>query len=297
MKWYEVKEQAAGEKRLFLLWFIYKLIGKNAVKFITFFVTFFALFGAKEIKASSKKYLSIIGKKPDLFNVFKHCLSYAYSLVDRMEIFSDNFAPEKIKFADEIEKSELFCDLRKRKGVFFICNHIGNIDVMRSLMVSDIKDTVNGVCIFLAKEQCKTFNSFIEKITSKHKVYIYPVEDIDVDTSIDVKNHMDNGAVVFMAGDRTSANSVNFEAQFLSRRADFPLGTFKFAQIMETPVYFVSALKTKHDKYIIHLKKFIPKEKKSLTLEAMKTEYILFLEKMVKLAPFQVYHFYDMFKD
>ena len=40
MKWYEAKEQAAGTKRLFLLWYIYKIFGKNLVKFIAFFVIF-----------------------------------------------------------------------------------------------------------------------------------------------------------------------------------------------------------------------------------------------------------------
>ena len=34
LKWYEVKEQAAGHKRLMLLWYIYNIAGKNAVKFI-----------------------------------------------------------------------------------------------------------------------------------------------------------------------------------------------------------------------------------------------------------------------
>ena len=232
MKWHEVKEQAAGEKRLLLLWYIYKILGKNIVKFVVFFVTFFALFGAKKIKESSKKYLKIIGQKDSFSNVFKHCLSYSYTLVDRMEIFSDNFSPNKIEFADEESRAQLFEDLAKEKGMFVICNHIGNIDVMRSLMLSNVRNTCSGVCVFLAKEQCKIFNSFIGKITTEQPVFLYPVEDIDINTSIEIKEKLDNNFVVFMAGDRTSKNSINFEADFLSHKVDFPLGTFKFAQMM-----------------------------------------------------------------
>ena len=33
-KWFEMKEQAAGKKRLLLLWYIYKFLGKKTVKFI-----------------------------------------------------------------------------------------------------------------------------------------------------------------------------------------------------------------------------------------------------------------------
>lgn len=297
MKWYEVKEQAAGEKRLLLLWYIYKFFGKNAVKFIVFFVTLFALFGAKNIKSASKKYLEIVGINPNCINVFKHCLSYSYSLVDRMEIFSDNFSLDKIDFENNEDMKKLYEDLALKKGVFFICNHIGNVDVLRSLLVPKERAACEGVCVFLAKEQCKIFNAFIDKISSKLPVYTYPVEEIDLNTSVEIKSKLDNGAIVFMAGDRISANSINFEAEFLSHKADFPLGTFKFAQIMETPVYFISALKIKNDKYCVYLHKFKPENTKTLTLEKMKKEYVLFLEKMVKTAPFQVYHFYDMFKN
>ena len=297
MKWYELKEQAAGEKRLLLLWYIYKIIGKNAVKFIVLFVVFFALFGAKKIKESSKKYLKIIGINPSYFNVYRHCLSYAYSLVDRMEIFSNNFPPEKIEFADENDKTQLFNDLKKGKGIFFICNHIGNVDVMRSFVNSDIKDACSSISVFLAKEQCKIFGAFINKITRNEKIFLCPIEDIDINTSIEIQERLNNGGIVFMAGDRISARSLNFEADFLDRKVDFPIGTFKFAQMMDVPTYFISAIKIENDKYKVYLNRFIPEEKKSLTLEKMKKEFVSFTEKMVELVPFQFYHFYDMFKD
>ena len=54
LKWYEVKEQAAGRKRLMLLWYIYNIAGKAPVKFIVFFVTLFAFLGAPEIRQSCR---------------------------------------------------------------------------------------------------------------------------------------------------------------------------------------------------------------------------------------------------
>ena len=147
MKWYEVKEQAAGEKRLLLLWYIYKILGKNVVKFIVVFVVFFALFGAKKIKEASKKYLKIVGIKSNYLNVYKHCLSYAYSLVDRMEIFSDNFSPEKIEFANENDRVQLFEDLVKGQGIFFICNHIGNVDVIACHRSGESADGIGNISV------------------------------------------------------------------------------------------------------------------------------------------------------
>ena len=38
MKWYEVKERSAGEKRLILTYYIYKIFGRYPVVLIAFFV-------------------------------------------------------------------------------------------------------------------------------------------------------------------------------------------------------------------------------------------------------------------
>ena len=60
MKWYQLKEQAAGEKRLLITWKIYKLFGKKAVKVLAFFVTFFAFIGAKEARFSKRSILYLL---------------------------------------------------------------------------------------------------------------------------------------------------------------------------------------------------------------------------------------------
>ena len=297
MKWYEVKEQAAGTKRLFLLWYIYKIFGKNLVKFIAFFVTFFACLGAKSVRKCSEKYLKIVGVKPTFNNVFKHFLSYSFSLVDRMEIFSNNFSSEKLYFEDEKQKELLLDDLKKGNGVFFICNHLGNVDAMRSFVNSDIKDACTSISVFLAKEQCKIFGGFIDKITKNEKIFLCPIEDIDVNTSIEIQERLNNGGIVFMAGDRTSAHSLNFETEFLGHKVQFPMGTFKFAQMMEVPIYFVSAIKMPEDKYSIHLKRFENAENKRKSMSKMQREFIEFLEEKTKFAPFQFYHFYNMFDE
>ena len=297
MKWYELKEQAAGTKRLFLLWYIYKILGKRVVQFITFFVTFFACIKAKEVRECSKKYLQIVGIKPTFKNVFKHFLSYAYSLVDRVEIFSNNFNSQNLYFEDEKQKELLLNDLKVGKGVFFICNHLGNVDVMRTLVNSDIKYNCTCISVFISKEQCKIWGNFINKITKNEKIYLYAVEDIDINTSIEIKGRLNNAGIVFIAGDRISANSINFEAEFLSHKVQFPVGTFKFAQMMNVPIYFVSAIKMPKDKYSIHLKKFEKAENKRISILKMQNEFINFLEEKTKLVPFQFYHFYNLFND
>ena len=91
MKWYQAKEQAAGVKRLFVLYYIHKFFGRNFVKIIVFFVAFFAFWGAKKQRQASAKYLKIIGENSSIFNQYRHFLEYSFSLLDRMEVFSGRF--------------------------------------------------------------------------------------------------------------------------------------------------------------------------------------------------------------
>lgn len=308
MKWYQLKEQAAGEKRLMLMWFMYRLFGKKIVQFVAAFVAFFAFCFSKEIKFFTYKNLKVIyeytgnnNAKPTLFNRYRLVLNYAFSLVDRMEVFSNNFNSEKLYFEDKTGEQELISLLKSGCGVFFISSHAGNIEVLRSFINSGYFGANPHVNIFLSESQCRIFNDFLKKIQQKTSVSTYPLEQINAGTAIELKDRIDNGEIVFIAGDRVSAGSSNvtFKTKFFGKGTEFPAGTFKLAQLMEVPVYFIAALKAPDDAYKIVLKRFARAAEcsKSQNLAKMQQEYAEFLEKTATEVPLQFYHFYDMFNE
>ena len=123
------------------------------------------------------------------------------------------------------------------------------------------------------------------------------MENLDLETPIELKESLDKGGIAFMAGDRVAQNNdtATFSTKLFDRGVNFPVGTFKFAQLMEVPIYFVTALKSKGDNYIVHLKRFEGNGKKREVLKQMQEEYVAFLEEKTLLAPLQFYHFYDLF--
>ena len=290
MKWYQAKEQAAGEKRLLITWKIYKIFGKKAVKIIAFFVALFAFLPAVDARRASKRFLEIIGIKPSLKNQFKHFLEYSYSLVDNMEVFSGNFDYNKIVF--ESEEDEKYWDEIIAHGGFLIFSHLGNINILRAFLA---KYSVPANA-FMAEEQCRVFNGFIKKISVEVPVTSYPVEKINIDTSIEIKDKLSRGEIVFMAGDRTSKNSTNIEVKLFNHKVMFPLGTFTFAYLMESPVYFVCVLKD-GENCRFYLKKFFSLSlKKSEKIKQMQNDYIQFVENLTYKFPFQFFNFYDIFE-
>ena len=194
MKWYQEKEKAAGEKRLLFSWYVYKLFGKKALQLIAVVVSLCTFVFSKRLRTYTRKNLSIIFEytknkdaKPTIINMYKNILSYALSLVDKMETCARTFDIKKLNFAEETDKEELLKQMNEKKGIFFICTHIGNIEVLRTF-ISNPENYIwpmnPHANIFLSKSQCKIFNNFLSKISAKVDSSTYPVEDIDMSTAV-----------------------------------------------------------------------------------------------------------------
>ena len=60
MEWFNIKEKSAGEKRLLISWYLYKLLGVNIVLVIAFFVAIVTFFTNKDLRNYSKKYFEVL---------------------------------------------------------------------------------------------------------------------------------------------------------------------------------------------------------------------------------------------
>ena len=149
--------------------------------------------------------------------------------------------------------------------------------------------------MFLEVNQCKIFKNFLSEIAANNPINVYPVDNIDLTTSIDIKERLNNGEIMFIAGDRTSAHNSDtiFASEFLGHEANFPAGAFRFVLMMDVPVYFIVCTKERDGKYAIRLKKFVSDAKRREKLTQLQNEYINFLEDLTKKYPLQFYHFYD----
>lgn len=302
-KWFEQKEQQAGVKRLILTWKIYKFLGIKPVRLIAFIIALFAYIGGKVPRNASRKYFQVLMEytknvkfKPSFLNSIKHFYSYADSLVDKMLAFSGNLQAERFEYADMDVKNGMFEILEAGKGIFFLSSHTGNVEIMRSLFStvnSCVKPNVN---VFLQKNSCEIFNGFLDYIKVKIPVEVHPVEEISVDTAVTLKEKLNQGEIVFMAGDRLSAQypELSYETEFLNKKVQFPLGALKFAQMLECPIYFVICVK-EGNIFKIYLKKFEANGTKKEVFKALQLEYKAFLEDITTKYPYQFYNFYELF--
>ena len=295
-KWYQIKEYSAGTKRLLFTWQIYKLFGRKPVEWIARIIGFVTLILHSDIRKYSRIYFDTLYKytgnkqyKPCFVNYFRHTQSYALSLVDKMEVYADTK-----DFHLTFDDYELKQDLSKG-GVFFIITHTGNIELLRNFMKDKDHKKTN---IFMQKSHCEKFNNFINSLSQTSDITVYPVEEIGIETALNIKTKLENGEIVLMAGDRLSAQNDNkcYETKLLGRKVSLPLGTLKFALMMETPIYLLACLKNDDGTFKIESEKFKRDNSRSDNLNNLQKQFANFLERITLFKPYQFYNFYDFFE-
>ena len=286
-KWFQMSEQGAGTKRLILTKYIYDIFGEIPVRIIAFFVVLTVFIKAKERRRASARFYKIL-KKPPLMSTFKQFLNYGNTLVDGFIACLGKFDPQKLK----LDNPEIY------NGAFFITTHVGNVGLMRALFQTSSSLKPKRANVFLQADACKTFNDFLKTLEMKIDIDVFPVEEINAETSILISDRLKAGEIVFMAGDRVSAQNTNkvYEADFLGKKANLPIGTLKFALLMDCPIYFIVCIREGKN-YPVFTRKFVTdKSKNSEKLEELKKAYINFLEEYTLKYPYQFYHFYDFWE-
>ena len=284
--WFQLSESGAGEKRLILSFYLYKIFGKNILRIIAFFVVLITFFTAKERRKASRKFFKILGRKHILLDSWIQFFNYGNSLVDKIISFLGDFDNEKFVYNES--DFEL--------GVFYLTTHIGNVEILRSLLENYKNTKVN---VFLQANVCEIFRKFLNTFEKKVALDTFPIEEIDLNTSILISDKLKKGENVFMAGDRVSAQNNNkiYKRDFLGRKIALPLGVIKFALMMDAPIRFILCVK-EGKKYRVIIEKFIPTTaNKSEIVEELKNKYVEFLEKYTLKYPHQFYNFFDIWEE
>ncbi len=301
-RWFNVKEKSAGVKRLQITWQIYKHFGELPVRIIAFFISLGTFLTAKDIRNYSHKFFKYLYEytnnkqyKPSLLNSYKHIFTFANSLVDKMLAYSDNYT--NIKFETKDVENQILEMINNKQGAFFITNHIGCIEMLRAFIASKKVPKVK-INVFLQQKHCEVFNKFINSISIQDKyVELMPIEEINVDTAIKIKDKLDAGEFVFMAGDRISIHQQNavYSASLLNHKISLPIGVLKFAIMMEKPV-FTTVCPQEEGFYTMCMKEIKLEGSKKEKLSILQQEYSKYLETCTLNYPYQFYHFFDIFE-
>ena len=297
-EWFEQKEQCAGRFRLALLWGVYRFCPQFVFKTLLALVGFGIFLAARPARNASRTYRKILnaarerrGLPPAKFSTLAHLMTFTFSVFDKFDAAALKKNPLRFLAEENEDFREFRENANRGNGMFFLCSHVGNIEMLQSFQHerSDFAPRVmhafqdfeqNGILLEFFRRHCRAENLFLRSS-----------RDIDIGTAAEMQDVIARGELVMMAADRVSAGTPtrNIEVSLLDEKVPFPRGVFTFARLMECPVFFVACVKTAPATYTLFVEK--------APAENVPAAFAAFLEKLILRYPLSFFHFYDYFRN
>ncbi len=286
-----------------ILLFVYRLFGRKILSFFLYPVVVYLYFTGGASKQASKEYWQRIFAVKKSSQTFTHRIgivhfySFAQSAFDKIDAWMGRITPDRVIYSEGHPIIEL---QEKQQGAVFIGSHLGNLEVCRALGHGRYQTRIN---VLVFTHHAVEFNKVMKKINADSNVDLIQATHVGADLAILIKERIDNGEILVIAGDRTSVTSQGrvIYSPFLGEPAAFSQGAFILASILDCPVYFLFCLKENNNYRIIfeHVAdslKFSRKNRQA-SLTAVVNKYAQRLEHYCLAYPYQWFNFFDFWQN
>ena len=290
-----------------LVFLIYRIGGRRVFSLIMYPVAlYFVLCRSAQRKASLQFLLAHYRCRPEWWqskpgyrHVLLHFKSFAEVILDKMlgwldELSTDDFvltSPEQIDALHEDPRGQLI-----------IGSHFGNLEFCRGFMHRYRSQVIN---ILVYDKHAGNFVKMMQKENDASRLNVFQVDEFDVTTIMQLKDKVDAGEWVFIAGDRVPLSGLErtVGVQFLGEQAPLPIGPYMLAKALECPVklMFVYRSEAVDNKVLFDVsplcdKLQINRKTRQQDLQSYAQQFATKLEEHCLNAPYQWFNFYDFWQ-
>ena len=304
--WSHIKEAGTLTGMRFL-YFVYRVFGRWIFSLIMYPVAFyFVLFRSEQRRASidflrthyekNKLYWQ---SRPGYFQVLLHFKSFADVILDKLlgwlvEIKESEFiltSPELIKAL-----------LEDKRGQLIVGSHFGNLEFCRGFMQRYKSKVIN---VLLYDKHAGNFVEIMQKANADSRLNVFQVDEFDVTTIMLLREKVDAGEWVFIAGDRVPLSGLErtIDVDFYGRAAALPIGPYMLAKALACPVKFMFAyrLSSENNKVLFDVtdvcdRLTISRRNRLDDIRRYAQLFASKLEEHSTNAPFQWFNFYDFWQ-
>jgi predicted LPLAT superfamily acyltransferase len=269
-------------------------LGRRAARSLLYPVCVYFLIFSSASRAGATKYLrKVLPREPGLADAFRHCHTFAATLLDRVFLFNDQFA----RFDVRVHNEDILFDMTARgEGCFLLGAHMGSFEIVRAL---GRRNTAARISLVMYEENAKKFNSVLAAINPALGLQVILLGKID--SMLKVETALKQGEIVGMLGDRTFQGEGTVACEFLGEQARFPSGPFRLAAMLQQPVVLMFGLYRGGNRYDIHIERLVDTWRVSgASREQVLTQalhrYVERLEHHCRDAPYNWYNFYDFWQ-
>jgi len=187
----------------------------------------------------------------------------------------------------------------RARGALFIVAHLGNVDVSRALLD---EATRARLVVLVHTRHAENYNRLLREFNPAAAVNCFQVTELGPETAVFLKERVDRGDWVVIAGDRTPIGSGRSSlVPFLGEPAPFTQGPYILAHLLDCPVYTLFSLR-RDGRYHVSIERFaeridLPRQGRAAVLTEHAAAFARRLEVYALQEPFQWYNFFDFWAE
>ncbi len=274
-------------------------------------ILYFYLTGAEQRRASAAFLARAFAargeaRRPTALDGYRHFLSFAGRALDTFAGWTGRLGPDAVR---PVAVEALQEAAARPQGALFIVAHVGNVDLSRAVLDDA---TRRRLLVLVHTRHAENYNRILRDFNPEAGVNTFQVTEIGPDTAIALKERVEQGQWIVIAGDRVPVAGQTLLGQtssgrarvsrvpFLGEPAAFSQGPYILAALLECPVYLLFCRRAgdHHQLYAEKLAERIelPRGRREEVLAGHAAAFARSLERHALADPFQWFNFFDFWQ-
>lgn len=254
---------------------------------------YFVLFSPRA-RRNGRAYLArALGRPPTWRDGYRHVMSFASTVHDRVYLLNDRFDLFDIQFVGDDTVHEA---LQRQPGALLLGAHLGSFEVLRAMAHAHAQVPV---AMLMYEENARKINAILKAINPGAHQDVVALGHPD--SMLKARDRLDAGCLVGLLADRSLANDSTAECLFLGAPARFPLGPWRMAAMLRRPVFFMAGLYLGGNRYKLHFEliadfSVIERSDREAAIERAMQAYADRLGGFCRQAPYNWFNFFDFWQ-
>lgn len=272
----------------------YRILGRRGCMVLAAPAALYFLATGRTQRRASAAFLGrALGRPARVAELCRHFLGFAARSIDTVQAWAGALTPDRIKVETPAALHGLVHDPR---GAIIIVAHHGNVEVARAVLDPEVRARL---VILVHTVHARNFTRVLDRVNPAAAVNRLEVSEITPDTAIVLRQLVDAGHWIVIAGDRVplSGQQRATRVPFLGLDAAFPDGPYILASLLECPVHLMFCRRDGVG-FALAIEPFseridLPRGQRRAAIAGWAGRYAARLEMQAQAAPFQWFNFYD----
>ncbi|WP_297492738.1 hypothetical protein [Acidocella sp.] len=240
---------------------------------------------------ASRAYLRrVLGRAPGLADQFRHFLTFARCLLDRVFLLGDRTED----FEVTVHGEQILRDIEARGGgCILIGAHFGSFEVARAIGRKRRRDL--PITLLMYEENAQKIRAALSAINPSLATEVIGLGRAD--SLIAVAERLRAGHFIGVLADRNVQGKDLARYPFLGAEAAFPQGPFRIAMMLQSPAVLMAGMYRGGKRYEVHFELLAEPAARPLDaapwLDTVMRRYVARLEHYCRQAPYNWFNFYD----